>query len=79
MLGVDVTIENTFDDPLSNVTVGTDSNPSFFMSEYQSDPTVQATFINQERKRLSVNTDVKIWLMPGSSSQGNLSIVMTYQ
>lgn len=79
VLGVDVTIENPFDDPLSNVTVGTDSNPSLFMSDYQSDPTVQATFINQERKRLSGNTDVKIWLMPGSSNQGNLSIVMTYQ
>lgn len=79
VLGVDITIETPFDDPASNVTVGTQSNPVLFMTEYQSDPTIQATFINQERRKITENTDVKIWLMPGSSSQGNLSIVMTYQ
>lgn len=79
VLSVDLTVENAFDDPLSNVTVGTDSDPSFFMGQEMSDPTVQATFINQERKRLVGTSDVKVWVTPGSSTQGNISIVMTYQ
>lgn len=79
ILSVDLTVENAFDDPLSNVTVGTASDPSFFMDEDLSDTTVQGTFINQERKRLASISDVKIWLDPGSSTQGNLSITMTYQ
>lgn len=79
ILSVDLTVENAFDDPLSNVTVGTASDPSFFMDEDLSDTAVQGTFINQERKRLSSTSDVKIWLEPGSSTQGNLSITMTYQ
>jgi hypothetical protein len=79
VLSVDLTVENAFNDPLSNVTVGTASDPDFFMNEDLSDPSVQGTFINQERKRIASTSDIKVWVEPGSSTQGNLSIVMTYQ
>lgn len=79
VLSIDLTVETPFDDPLSNVTVGTAADPSFFMHEDLSDPSVQGTFISQERKKISTTSDIKVWVDPGSSTQGNLSIVMTYQ
>lgn len=79
VLSVDLTVDNVFDDPVAEITVGTDADHSRFMSGYMSDTREASTYINQEKQKLSSLTEVKLWISPGSSTQGNISLVMTYQ
>lgn len=65
-------------DSVSNITIGTVSNPSLFMSDYMSDTSMVATFVNEEQQTVGSLTDVLVYVSPGSSIQGYARIILTY-
>lgn len=66
-------------DSLSTITIGTMSSQSEFMAAYMSDTEQLATFINEECHEISSLTNIYAFITPGSSTQGEAFIIITYQ
>lgn len=79
VMSVDVVITVPFTDNSANISVGTDSNPSLFMSNDMIYPNESATFINDQTKTLVTNTEAKVFVSPGTSSAGEAQVTITYR
>lgn len=79
VMSVDVVVTVPFTDNTANISVGTDSNPSLFMSHEMVSPSESATFINDQTQTLVSNTEAKVFISPGTSSAGEAQVTITYR
>lgn len=79
VMSVDVTITVPFTDSTAEITVGTDSNTSQFMTADMIYPDEAATFINDQKQTLVVNTEAKVFVSSGTSSAGEAQVTITYR
>lgn len=79
VMSVDVVITIPFTDGTSTITVGTDSDPSLFMSAEMIYTDEEATFINDQKQTLVADTEAKVFINPGNSSAGEAHVTITYR
>lgn len=75
---VSVKVTTEFDD-VGTITIGTMASPGEFMTSEMCDPSLQATFINEEGYLIGASTNVYAFINPGASTQGDAIINVTFQ
>lgn len=76
---VDVVVTTAFNDVSSTVSVGTDLDPLQFMTTDMVYADEEATYINDQKQTLITTTAAKVFISPGTSSQGEIAVTITYR
>jgi len=76
---VDVVVTTAFDDVASTVSVGTDADPLQFMTTDMVYTDEEATYINDQKQTVITTTAAKVFISPGTSTQGEIAVTITYR
>ena len=75
---IDVSITTPFNDPQSNIRIGTDASPALLMDSSLIDTTVAGTYISTMNYPVTSVTAIKAFVGVGTSTQGAYRITMDY-
>lgn len=76
LLDVRLIIDEAFDDPSATLSIGTVLEPERFIAEEDNDPTEECDFNSRKFHTFTMNESIRLFMNPGTSSQGSGYIVL---